>query len=78
MILPLFSISTDTRLLKTIMPIKKLAKPTEQEIVAEFINNLKPNPLFAEMEAVRAIILNSSDKISERIKWNSLSYYTTA
>ena len=59
------------------MPTKKNAKPTDREIVAEFVTNLRSNPLFAKMEAVRAIILNSSDKISERIKWNSLSYYTT-
>lgn len=60
------------------MPTKKTAKPTDQETVADFIDNLKSNPLFPEIEAVRSIILNSSDNISERIKWNSLSYYTTA
>jgi hypothetical protein len=33
------------------------------------------HPFKAEMEAVRAIILSVSDKISERIKWNAPSFY---
>jgi hypothetical protein len=33
------------------------------------------HPFKAEMEAVRAIILGVSDKISERIKWNAPSFY---
>ncbi len=60
------------------MAIKKAPKPTDREIVSDFINALKSNPLFPETEMVRSILLNSSDAISERIKWNSLSYYTSA
>ena len=33
------------------------------------------HPFRAEMEAVRAIILGVSDKISERIKWNAPSFF---
>jgi hypothetical protein len=33
------------------------------------------HPFKAEMEAVRAIILGVSDKISERIKWNAPSFF---
>ncbi|HEX2876160.1 MAG TPA: DUF1801 domain-containing protein [Polyangiaceae bacterium] len=33
------------------------------------------HPFKAEMEAVRAVILGVSDKISERIKWNAPSFY---
>ena len=33
------------------------------------------HPFKAEMEAVRAIVLAVSDKISERIKWNAPSFY---
>ncbi len=33
------------------------------------------HPFKAEMEAVRAIILSVSDKISERIKWNAPSFF---
>jgi hypothetical protein len=58
--------------------MKKLPKPTDREIVAAFVNTLRSNPLFQETQQVREIILKASDKISERIKWNSLSYYTSA
>ncbi len=43
------------------------------EKVNEFMNQLD-NPLKAEMNAVRAIILNVSDKISEEIKWSAPSF----
>jgi hypothetical protein len=33
------------------------------------------HPFKAEMEAVRAVVLGVSDKISERIKWNAPSFF---
>ncbi|MFN8345823.1 MAG: DUF1801 domain-containing protein [Spirosomataceae bacterium] len=60
------------------MSIKKIPKPTEEEVVDAFVNTLRSNPLFSETQQVREIILQASDKIAERIKWNSLSYYTSA
>lgn len=33
------------------------------------------HPLKAEIEAVRAIILNANRKIAERVKWNSPSFF---
>ncbi|MEO6286215.1 MAG: DUF1801 domain-containing protein [Dyadobacter sp.] len=52
-------------------------KLTDTEQVAEFMSKLE-HPLKVEIEAVRQIILNADPKISERIKWNAPSYYTTA
>lgn len=43
------------------------------EKVTEFIANLD-NPLTAEMDAVREIILNASDKMVEDIKWSAPSF----
>lgn len=43
------------------------------EKVTAFIAQLD-NPLTAEMEAVRKIILNASDKMSEDIKWSAPSF----
>ena len=43
------------------------------EKVTAFINELD-NPLKAEINAVREIILNASDKISEDIKWSAPSF----
>jgi len=33
------------------------------------------HPLKAEIEAVRSIILQANDKVEERVKWNSPSFY---
>jgi uncharacterized protein YdhG (YjbR/CyaY superfamily) len=52
-------------------------KLSDAEQVAEFMEKLD-HPLKAEIEAVRHIIKNSSPLISERIKWNAPSYYTSA
>jgi uncharacterized protein YdhG (YjbR/CyaY superfamily) len=52
-------------------------KLTDAEQVAEFMDKLE-HPLKAEIEAVRNIIRNANPKISERIKWNAPSYYTSA
>ena len=52
----------------------KSAKPTDEEKVAAYMKKLK-HPLKPETETVRAIIKNSSKKLSERIKWNAPSYY---
>jgi len=43
------------------------------EKVTEFIAKLK-NPLINEINAVREIILNASDKITEDIKWSAPSF----
>ena len=45
-----------------------------KETVDEFLARLE-HPLKAEIEAVRAIILNSSSELKERIKWNAPSFY---
>lgn len=63
-------------------PKKSAAKPhapklTDAEQVAEFMTRLE-HPLKAEIEAVRAIVKSASPKITERIKWNAPSYYTSA
>jgi uncharacterized protein YdeI (YjbR/CyaY-like superfamily) len=42
--------------------------------VDDFMNKLR-NPLIAEMEAVREIILAVSDKVTEDIKWSAPSYF---
>src|SRR5882762_2167504 len=46
----------------------------ETEKVNAYISELQ-HPLKAEMEAVRAIILNTDSKIMERIKWNAPSFF---
>lgn len=43
------------------------------EKVDQYMDKLD-NPLKAEMQAVREIILNASDKISEDIKWSAPSF----
>jgi uncharacterized protein YdhG (YjbR/CyaY superfamily) len=55
----------------------KKAKPTDAELVADYMEKLV-HPLKAEMEAVRTIIKSSDKTIQERIKWNAPSYYTSA
>jgi len=49
-------------------------KLTDAEKVAAYMQQLQ-HPLKAEINAVRAIILNANSKIAERIKWNAPSYY---
>ena len=43
---------------------------TVQEYLARF-----NHPMKAEIETLRSIILNASDKIAERVKWNAPSFY---
>ena len=45
----------------------------KSEIVTKFIENLD-NPLKTEINAVREIILSTSDKITEEIKWSAPSF----
>jgi uncharacterized protein YdhG (YjbR/CyaY superfamily) len=52
-------------------------KPSDAELVAGYMAQLE-HPLKAEIEAVRETIKGSSSLISERIKWNAPSYYTSA
>ncbi|MEO7032662.1 MAG: DUF1801 domain-containing protein [Polyangiaceae bacterium] len=47
---------------------------SEQAVVDAYMRDLD-HPFKAELEAVRAIILGVSDKISERIKWNAPSFF---
>ena len=47
---------------------------SDAEKVNEYMQKLE-HPLKAEIEAVRAIIVNANSKIAERIKWNAPSYY---
>lgn len=42
--------------------------------VDEFMAGLE-QPLKAEIETVRAIILDADKRITERIKWNAPSFY---
>jgi len=44
------------------------------EAVNEYMTKLE-HPFKAEIEAVRKIVLNASDKMSERVKWNAPSFY---
>ena len=61
-------------------PVKKTpAKKTAQLMngtneVDQLMSKLE-HPLKAEIEAVRAIILNANSKIAERVKWNSPSFF---
>lgn len=52
----------------------KKEKLTDAGQVALYMENLS-HPLKTEIEALRGIIKNCSEKISERIKWNAPSYY---
>ena len=52
---------------------KKL-KPTDEEQVAEWMENLDAK-MKPAVEAVRKIIKAASPKLNERIKWNAPSYY---
>jgi len=52
-------------------------KSNDAEQVSSFMDQLE-HPLKAEIEAVRQIIKNADLEISERIKWNAPSYYTSA
>jgi uncharacterized protein YdhG (YjbR/CyaY superfamily) len=55
--------------------IKKDTNQTEQ--VDEFLQHLE-HPLKIEIEAVRHIIKNADERISERIKWNAPSFFSHA
>ena len=56
--------------------IEQVIAPIESEkaVVDAYMRDLD-HPFKAELEAVRAIILGVSDKISERIKWNAPSFF---
>ena len=57
---------------KTAGSVNALA--TNTELVNEFMHKLI-HPFKAEIEAVRTIIKNSSNHVSERIKWNAPSFF---
>lgn len=59
------------------MPKTTVPQKTDAEKVSEYMNLLE-HPLKAEIDAVRDIIKNAHPGISERIKWNAPSYYTSA
>lgn len=42
--------------------------------VDEYMQNLE-HPQKAEIDALRQVILNASDKIMERVKWNAPSFF---
>ena len=48
-----------------------MVKATSPDLLMKENNH----PLKAEIEVLRKIILSSSDKIVERVKWNAPSYY---
>ena len=53
----------------------KAKKPSDQEQVESYMSQLD-YPLKDVVEALRRIILASSEKLHERIKWNAPSYYS--
>jgi uncharacterized protein YdhG (YjbR/CyaY superfamily) len=55
----------------------KKPRLSDAEIVASFMDNLQ-YPLKNEVEELRKIIKSTEKNISERIKWNAPSYFTTA
>ena len=59
--------------------IEQVIAPIESEkaVVDAYMRDLD-HPFKAEIEAVRAVILGASDKISERIKWNAPSFFYKA
>ena len=56
--------------------IEQVIAPIESDkaVVGAYIRDLD-HPFKAEIEAVRAIILGASPKITERIKWNAPSFF---
>ncbi len=59
--------------------IEEVIAPVENDkaVVDAYMRDLD-HPFKAEMEAVRAIILGASRKVSERIKWNALAFHYEA
>lgn len=55
------------------MAVKRI-KPSDREQVETFLNDLA-YPLKDVLQALREVIISSSDKLKERIKWNAPSYY---
>ena len=53
------------------MAIKKEQHSTNVDAFMQALNH----PLKSEITAVRSIILHANDKIAERVKWNSPSFY---
>ncbi len=50
------------------------ARTADEQQVSAFMKTLD-HPMKAETEALRKILKNSNNKLSERIKWNAPSYY---
>jgi Domain of unknown function (DU1801) len=59
--------------------IERVIAPIENDtaVVEAYMRDLD-HPFKAEIEAVRAIVLGASNKLSERIKWNAPSFYYKA
>jgi hypothetical protein len=53
----------------------KAKKPSDKEQVESYLSQLD-YPLKDVVEALRQVILTSSEKLNERIKWNAPSYFT--
>jgi hypothetical protein len=51
-----------------------MKKENNTETVNEYMRALE-HPLKTEIEFVRSTILNASNKIAERVKWNAPSFY---
>jgi hypothetical protein len=51
-----------------------MKKENNTETVNEYMRALE-HPLKTEIEFVRSSILNASNKIAERVKWNAPSFY---
>lgn len=51
----------------------KKAKPSDQQLVMDYLQNLE-HPLKKEIEEVRLVILQSNPQLTEHIKWNAPSF----
>lgn len=54
--------------------LRKPTKPSGQELVIEFMNNID-HPLKTTIIEVREIILAATEGITEHIKWNAPSFF---
>lgn len=59
---------------KSTLKRTRLAKPTDEELVNEFMDKLE-GPAKDQVEALRKIIKEAAPALKERIKWNAPSYH---
>ena len=59
---------------KSAVNLKPAAKLTDEVLVEQYMSKLSGDQK-NDIDSVRSLIKKSSSKLSERIKWNALSYY---